>query len=286
MEIFENFQANIEANEVDHFEGAHRMIQAELDGFVDVGGGGDASFEHRERFVSDERIDARCDEAWGFVDDYGLLAHAGGDGNAGGNGFVGGLRRADDFDQLHFGDRVEEMHPDAAVPVEDNVAEIADGKRGSVAGEDGVGLRELVEDSEQLELHFEFFGNGFDDELGVADGFVDHLRGANASKGGITRGGIEFAATHAFVERFANPGDGLREHRVWNIFEDGRVAAEGGGVGDTAAHGARPDDGDGFDLHEEIVSQIGTLQKARPTHNLALRRKVQSTALFDRLPSD
>src|SRR5260221_401410 len=173
MEIFENFQANIEANEVDHFEGAHRMIQAELDGFVDVGGGGDASFEHRERFVSDERIDARCDEAWGFVDDYGLLAHAGGDGNAGGNGFVGGLRRADDFDQLHFGDRVEEMHPDAAVPVEDNVAEIADGKRGSVAGEDGVGLRELGEDREQLELDFEFFGNGFDDEVGVAGGFVE-----------------------------------------------------------------------------------------------------------------
>src|SRR5260221_10847872 len=265
MEIFENFQANIEANEVDHFEGAHRMIQAELYRFVDIGGGGDACFEHRESFVSDERIDARGDEAWGLVDDNGLLAHAGGDADAGCDGFVGGLRGADDFDQLHLGDGIEEMHPDAAVAVEDDIAEIADGKRGSVAGEDGVGLRELVEDGEQLELHFEFFGNGFDDELGVADGFVDHLRDANASEGGITRGGIEFAATHAFVERFANPGDGFREHRVGNIFEDGRVAAECGGVGDTAAHGARPDDGDGFDWHEEIVSQIRTLQKASPT---------------------
>src|SRR5258708_7526993 len=102
-------------------------------------------------------------QAGGFVDDDGFLAHASGDSDAGGDRFVGGMRRADNFDQLHFGDRVEEVHADAAFAVEDDIAEIADGERGRVAGEDGIGLGEFVEDGEEFEFHFEFFGNSFDD---------------------------------------------------------------------------------------------------------------------------
>src|SRR5260370_41655346 len=85
-------------------------------------------------------------QAGGFVDDDGFLAHASGDSDANGDRFVGGMRRADNFDELHFGDGVEKVHADAAFAMEDDIAEITDGERGRVTGEDGVGLGELAVD--------------------------------------------------------------------------------------------------------------------------------------------
>src|SRR5579859_1861513 len=141
--------------------------------------------------------------------------------------------------------------------MDDDVAEVADGERRGGAGEDGVRLGEFVKNSEEFEFHFEFFGDGFDDELGVADGFVDDLGGGEAGEGSVTGGGVYFAAADAFFEGFADPGGGFGEHGVGDVFEDSGVAAEGGSVGDAAAHGAGADDGDGFDLHGGIVSKSG-----------------------------
>ena len=128
VEVLENLKTDVQSNKVDHFKGAHGMVQAELDGSIDVLRRSDAFLQHVERFVADEGVDAGGDEARGFVDDYGFLAHAGGDGYAGRDGFIGRVRGTDDFDQLHFGDGIEEVHADATVALEDDVAEVADGE--------------------------------------------------------------------------------------------------------------------------------------------------------------
>jgi len=265
VEIFEDFQTDIEADEIDHFKRAHRVIEAELHGFIDVSGGGDACFEHSESFVADKGVDARGDEAGGFADDHSFLAHLRGDGYAGGNGFVGGLRCANNFYELHFGDRVEKVHPDAAVAMEDDVAEITDGEGGSVASKDGVGHGEFVEDGEEFQLHLELFGDGFDDELGATDGFVYNLRSGDSGQGGVSGGGVQFAAANAFVEGLADPCRGFREHGVGDVFENGVVPSESGGVGDATAHGAGADDGDGLNWHAKSSSNSRPTQKTAAT---------------------
>ena len=54
----ENTQARIEANEIDHLEWTHRMIQSELECFVDISGAGHTFLQHEECFIADERIDS------------------------------------------------------------------------------------------------------------------------------------------------------------------------------------------------------------------------------------
>src|SRR5580704_86830 len=114
-----------------------------------------------------------------FIHDHGFFAHAVSYFDAGGYGFVGGETRADYLDHVLSGPFIEKAHADAALAGDNDVGEIADGKRRSVAGKDSIGLGEFVEDGEKLQLHFEFVGNGFDDEVGVADGFVDDARGGD-----------------------------------------------------------------------------------------------------------
>src|SRR5262245_3231071 len=51
LQILEDAQARIEPDEIDELERAHRMIETELQRFVDVACGGDAFEQHVERFV-------------------------------------------------------------------------------------------------------------------------------------------------------------------------------------------------------------------------------------------
>jgi len=44
VEVFEDVEAGVEADQVDEFERAHGVVQAEFEGFVDVFGCGDASW--------------------------------------------------------------------------------------------------------------------------------------------------------------------------------------------------------------------------------------------------
>src|ERR1700730_5618475 len=190
------------------------MVEAKLDGFVYVGGGGDAGFEHREGFIANEGVDTGSDKARSFVNDDGFFLHAMGDFDTDSNGFVGGVRGANDFHQAHFGDGIEEVHADAAIAGNDNVREIADGERRSIAGEDSVGLCEFVEDGEKFEFHFEFFGGGFDDQVGAADGLVNDVRGGNQRESGGAGRGIDFAARYALLEGAANPVEGFGDNRI------------------------------------------------------------------------
>src|SRR6266850_1207513 len=72
MQIFKNIEPHVETYKIHELEWAHRMIEAQLQGFVDVLRGCDAGFEHVKGFVADERIDARGDESRSLVDDHNL----------------------------------------------------------------------------------------------------------------------------------------------------------------------------------------------------------------------
>src|SRR5712692_9742546 len=115
VQVLENLEPNVQADEIAELEGPHRVIQAQFHRFVDIFGSSDARFEHVESFVSDQRVDARGDKTRGFVHDYNFLAHTPRYFPADGDCFFGTMRRSYKFDQLHLRDWIEEVHADAAI---------------------------------------------------------------------------------------------------------------------------------------------------------------------------
>src|SRR5713101_1518704 len=63
MQILKNIEPHVEAYKIHQLEGTHRMIEAQLQGLVDVLRGCDAGFEHVKRFVANECVDPRGDES-------------------------------------------------------------------------------------------------------------------------------------------------------------------------------------------------------------------------------
>ena len=79
--------------------------------------------------------------------------------------------RGDDLDGLHHGHRVEEVHTgeELLAGLEDVLGELLDDVAGGVAGEDGLGLDDLVELLEDLLLQLEVLGDGLDDHVDVRE---------------------------------------------------------------------------------------------------------------------
>src|SRR5882724_2761577 len=169
MQILKNIEPHVEAYKIYELERTHRMIEAQLQRFVDVLRGCDAGFEHVEGFVANQRVDARGDKSGSLVDDHNFLAHATSDFAASGNRLVGSMRRPDKLNQLHFWHRIEKVHTDAAIARNRDIRKIRDRKRGSVTCKDGAGFGKFVKNGEELKFHFQFFRNRFDDEIGIAN---------------------------------------------------------------------------------------------------------------------
>ncbi len=91
------------------------MIEAQLQGLVDILRGCDSRFEHVEGFIANERIDPRGDESGSLVDDHNFFSHPARDFAAPRNRRIGSMRRPDKLNQLHFRNRIEKVHTDAAI---------------------------------------------------------------------------------------------------------------------------------------------------------------------------
>src|SRR6516225_3722832 len=253
VEVLKNLEAHVESYKVNHLKRAHGMVQPEFNGFVDVGGGSDSGFEHGERLVAYESVYPGSDESRRLLHNHRFLVHALCDAHTGSHGLVRGLRRPHNLDKTHLRDGIKEMHADAALRKSDDVGKVGDGKRGSIAGKNGVGPGEFIEDREQLKLHFKFFRNGLDNQLGITNGLVDDAGGGNAREGRVPRRRTDFAAFHTFFEGFANPIDGLGEDGIVYIFEYGLETSESRGVGDATSHGSSADHGDRFHVHAVLL---------------------------------
>jgi hypothetical protein len=118
----------------------------------------------------------------------------------------------------------------------------------------GVGLTDLVQQGEDLDLGLQFFRNRFDHQVGGAGSLFDGTGKLEASKGGVGIGFLDFAELYRLVEIGANLGLGLAQAGGQDVFEDGAIAAEGGHVGDSPAHDARANHRDRSDLGHYLPS--------------------------------
>ena len=95
MQIFENMESRVESDKVDHLERPHGMIQAQLQRFINIPGGGNSLLQHVERFVTNHGIDAAGDESGRFFDHDDFLAHTAADFHGRGKGLIVGGRSSE-----------------------------------------------------------------------------------------------------------------------------------------------------------------------------------------------
>src|SRR5260370_3359370 len=145
MQVLEDMQPRIKSDQIHQFERSHRMIQTELESFVNVFGAGNAFMEHVESFIADHGVDAASDEAWRLFDHDNFLAHSLANFNHSRQRLVIGFKRAHDFEQLHLVYRIEKVHADAFLSAISNACNLGDAERGSIRSEDGCRTADLVE---------------------------------------------------------------------------------------------------------------------------------------------
>src|SRR6266850_3995340 len=75
VQIFKNIEPDVETHEIHQLKRTHRVIEAQLQRFVDVLRGRDSGFEHVKGFIANERVDARGDKSGSLVDDHNFFSH-------------------------------------------------------------------------------------------------------------------------------------------------------------------------------------------------------------------
>ena len=135
---------NVVADQVAQSQGAHRMVEAQFAYGVDIFFGCYAFHQSLDSFVDHGDNDAVAYEARevcnfnrGFADFFGYFFD-----------FCERIFRSsdavDEFDQFHDRSRVEEVHADNFVRTFCSCADLRDGQRGRVAGQDRVFRAEFV----------------------------------------------------------------------------------------------------------------------------------------------
>ncbi len=172
-------------------------------------------------------------------------------------GGLRGLEAADDLDELHDRDWIEEVHADDLLGALGLSGEFGDGDGAGVGGEDDLGFQGVVEIPEEGGLYLEALGGGLDGEVGggeVAD--VGGGGDAGASFVGLQLGEL-------FLGYFAGEVllDGCEttvERGLVDVIEENVEARAGGDVGDAVAHGSGAENYDGLDVgHEAKCSRAG-----------------------------
>ena len=122
-----------------------------------------------------------------------------------------------------------------------------------VTGESGVG---------KSELGLELIRHSFDNEISTADGVFDGTGVFDAGQGGFGKIGVDLASLDPGLQQSANFSLSAAQGAGKDIFQHGPVAAQGGRVGDAAAHWAGSDDGDyanGYGLRHSLLGAVQSL---------------------------
>jgi hypothetical protein len=148
----------------------------------------------------------------------------------------------DDLDELHLGDRVEEVDADEALGAGEGFAQALERDARGVGGEDGAGLHAGLDLGVDLGLGLGLLGDRLDDDVGGA-------RALAVEVGGEAVAGV--AAGAAFVDLVVEEGvraaDRLGDGGGVEVGEGDGEAPAGAPGGDVAAHRARADDVDAGD---------------------------------------
>src|SRR3954471_8212558 len=152
VQVFEDAEPRVEADEIDQLEGAHRMIQPELQRLVDVARRGPAFHQHEERLVANARVDPCGDEARRLAHQHGLFPHRARHGFDRLERRRGALERLHDLDQFHAMHRVEEVHPGHARGIAQRAGHLGDAEGGGVRGNDRGRRGQLLDLLKEREL--------------------------------------------------------------------------------------------------------------------------------------
>src|SRR5262249_12416018 len=135
----------------------------------------------------------------------------------------------------------------------------------SVAGEYHFGPQDLVRFGEDGAFDFKLFRNGFDDKISGGDG--RHIGGGfEASKDLRLLGFGELPFLDFAVEILADSVEAAVQEALFDIAENNGVARAREDMGDTVAHGACAENGDGFDRiesHKSILKMEKRIENAR-----------------------
>src|ERR1035441_9934187 len=252
MQVFENVEPGIEADQIHEFERSHGMVEAEFERLVDISGAGDAFLQHVESFIANHGVDAAGNEAGCLFDDDNFLAHALPDFDGGGQSLVIGFECAHNFEQFHLVHGIEKVHPNALLCAIGNAGDLGDAERRSIRSENGSRTADLVEHGEDFDLRFHFLGNGLDDEIGLARGLIDGTGILQPGKSGVGGDDIDFAEFDRLVEMGADFRFGFAQGVRKKIFENSAIAAERGSMRDAPAHSAGADHRNRADLTHSL----------------------------------
>src|SRR5690606_36517114 len=215
VEVVEDREADVEADEVAELERAHRVAVAELHRFIDVLRARDAALEHADGFDAEDHAEAAGREAREVFDDDRLLADARRERARRLDGRVGRAQAAHDLEELHQRDRVEEVEPDDPRRVAARRRDLGHAQRRGVGAEDRVLRRVLSEQGEGLDLQLHALGDRLDDQIRVGDRRLELGRGVDARPRRVTIAG----AQHVLLDQLGEALVDLRQPPL----EEGRL---------------------------------------------------------------
>ncbi len=110
IEDLHDSQAGVKTDEISKSEGSHRNIGSQLHCLVDVLCSANTFVKSEHRLVDVGHQNAIRDKTWDITSGRACLAHAFGKLESRCKSCIICLKGSDNFDELHDGDRVHEMH--------------------------------------------------------------------------------------------------------------------------------------------------------------------------------
>ena len=144
------------------------MVGAQLHSGVNVSSGGNTGLQQTNALIDHGDQDAVDHETGSLVDFNGSLAQFNGQILDLLHQFGRGVGAGDDFDQLHIGSGVKEMHTHHLVL--QTKTDLGDGQRGGVGCKNSLGLDDLVQFLQQNLLGGHVFLDGLQNQIAIGTG--------------------------------------------------------------------------------------------------------------------
>ena len=274
LEIQQDVSTDIKSNKVGQGQGAHRVLVAKHHGCIDVLGAGDTVSEHSDGFVAEDDTEAARGEARNVLDQNACFSHRLARFLRRGDGVLRGALMANQFKQLHDGNRIEEMHTNHAFRVAGCASNIGNGKRGGVRAKDGVSGCKFVKLSEDAVFEVRQFWNGFNHQIGITDRNGKVVDRRDVGRPSIPLFGRGFSTGDAFLPKGCDAVHAALKPFWKRIVEVGLPSGLSAHLSDTCAHGSCSNHRYTFNGHEPrmrltfmmLVRRLSVLTAPRPHH--------------------
>ncbi len=263
--------ADVDARQVAHLEGAHRHAEIDMD-LVDLLRRG-AFHQQLHRLDLARHQHAVADEAVADARDHRDLPDLLRQRHDGREHVVGGLRAADDLEQLHHVRGREEVHAEHVARPRDARGDLVDVEVGGVGGEDRAGFGDPVELAEDLLLDVHALIDRLDDQVAVGQlGEIE--RRLEQPHRALDLARRDAAARGARLVVLAHRGGAAVERLLRHLDDRHRHARREEVHRDAAAHRPRTDHADAVDrAQRDILGNAVDLRcLALGEEDVALRR--------------